>query len=82
MAATQQDIRRWLDSGKAEGASHVIIVCDTYDYDDYPVYVKPEENARDKAAEYNKKSMQRVMEVYNLGKDIDKQLSDYRAFNY
>jgi hypothetical protein len=38
MAATKQDIIGWLDRGKAQGATHVIVVCDTFDWDDYPVF--------------------------------------------
>jgi hypothetical protein len=66
MSTTHEDIARWLKEGKAKGATHLIVVCDTFDHDDYPVYVMPGENARAKEAEYNGKSMQRVHEVVAL----------------
>lgn len=37
---SRNDISSWFDSGIQLGATHMIVVCDTYDYDDYPVYVK------------------------------------------
>lgn len=42
MSCTQEEIRAWLLEGKAQGATHTIIVCDTFDYEDYPVHVMPE----------------------------------------
>jgi hypothetical protein len=81
MAATKSDIKNWIERAD-KNATHMIVVCDTYDYDDYPVYVESHQNAREVADEFNKKSMQRVMEVYNLKMDIEPQLNEHRAFNY
>ena len=65
-----------------KGATHMIVVCDTFDHDDYPVYVKKGQHVREIEAEYNGKNMQCVMEVYNLKKSIKKQLAEHRSFNY
>lgn len=82
MGTTKKDIREWLERGKKDGATHLIIVVDTFDYDDYPVFVKAGEDVRAKEIEYNGKEMQRVMEVYSLKRDIDEQLNEHRSFNY
>jgi len=82
MAATREDIKTWLKNGKKQGATHVIIVCDTFDHDDYPVYVMPHQNARKEYEERNGKNMQRVMEVYNLSMDIALQMAEKRAFHF
>jgi hypothetical protein len=82
MAASRDDIRGWWAQGKREGATHLIIVCDTYDHDDYPVFVKPGQDVRKVADEYNGKNMQRVMEVYSYNHDRDAQLAEHRAFHY
>ena len=82
MGTTRDDIRNWLRRAKAEGATLMIVVCDTYDHEDYPVSVKPGEDVRKKYDEYNGKNMQRVMEVYNLSMDIEKQLLEPRAYNF
>lgn len=82
MAASMSDIRGWFESGVEQGATHMIVVCDPFDHEDYPVYVKPNEDVREKEASYAGRNMQRVMEVYNLGMGMDEQLSQRRAFNY
>lgn len=81
MATTQDDIRGWLMKGKTAGATHVMVVCDTFDYDDYPVYVKPDENIQKQIERYDGVNMQRVMEVYNLALPFFPQLSERRAWN-
>lgn len=82
MAATKQDIRSWLDRGKKEGASHLIVVCDTFDYDDYPVYVMPGDDAHEAFTKYNGVNMQKVMEVYSFSLDLEAQLNEHRAFHF
>lgn len=82
MSTTKADIRRWLEEGKREGATHMIVVCDTYDHTDFPVYVKKGENPATRATEESEKPMQRVMEVYALHLDWTKQLDEVRAFHF
>ena len=82
MAATKQDLSRWFDNGKAQGATHMVVVCDTYDWDDYPVYVKPGEDPRTVANKYSGKNMQTVMECYNLTLDKEMQMKEHRAHHY
>lgn len=79
---TPAEVKTWLERGKVEGATHVIVACDTFDHEDYPVFVKPTENVHEKFAALDGKNMQRVMEVYNLSMDIDAQLQQFRAFNF
>jgi len=82
MAATKQDIIEWLKEGQENGSTHVIVVCDTYDWDDYPVFVKPEEDVQAHFKYYNGSNMQKVMEVYNLSMSISEQLNTHRAMNF
>lgn len=82
MATTVDDIRGWLKNAKEEGATHMLVVVDTFDHEDYPVNVKPGQNVRDVFSEYNGKNMQRVMEVYALHVDAEKQLGTGRNFNF
>lgn len=82
MAASKTEIRAWLNEAKEKGATHMLVVCDTYDYEDYPVFVMPGDVARDVSRKYDGKEMQRVMECYSLSMDIDKQLSEHRAHHY
>jgi hypothetical protein len=93
-----EEIRSWLLEGKKLGASHVIIVCDTFDYGDYPVYVKkiPETMVESMVGRvyeihdvrqyvdrnYRGQNMQKVMEVYNLSLPMEQQLAAALVYNY
>lgn len=79
---TAEDILGWLNRAKKENATHMLVVCDTFDWDDYPVFVSDEENVRDVYEQYHGKDMQKVMEVYNLSLDIHRQLCEFRARNF
>ncbi len=82
MVPTREEIRSWLERGKKIKATHLIVVCDTFDYDDYPVYVTKEEDVREVYSKYNDKNMQMVMEVYSFRRSLEDQLKEHRAFHY
>jgi hypothetical protein len=84
MAASRSDISKWFDEGvkSKENPTHMIVVCDTYDHEDYPVYVKPSDEVQKVYEEYNGKNMQRVMEVYKLSEDKESQMNTHRAMNF
>ena len=67
MAATKADIVRWVREGAAKkDVTHVLIVCDTFDYEDYPVYVGNRQDVREVAKANDGPNMTRLMEVYSL----------------
>jgi hypothetical protein len=82
MAASKSWIGECFDTGKSKGKTHLIIVCDTFNYDNYQVYVGPDQDVRKVVEEYRKEEMQKVVEVYNLSMDKEAQLNQERAFNY
>jgi len=82
MATSRANIREWFERGIDEEATHMIVVCDTFDHEDYPVFVSAGQDARKVASGYNGENMQRVMEVYNLSMDMEEQLRERRANNY
>lgn len=82
MRTTKATIARWLNQAKKDGATHLIVVCDTFDHEDYPVSVMPGKDVREVYAKYNGKNMQRVMEVYSLSMDLDAQLNEFRALHF
>jgi hypothetical protein len=75
VAATKEEIRRWLEEGKSEGATHVIIVFDGHD--DVPYFIKP---GTDVWETYKTFDSRRVMEVYDLKQPLDEQLAERRAW--
>lgn len=82
MGTTREEIAGWFDRGVKKGATHLIVACDTFDHEDYPVYVEPGEDPREVAARYSGVNMQTVMEVYALHLDKATQLAEHRAFHY
>ena len=76
---TDSDIREWLERATTEH-SHMLVVCDTFDYTDYPVFVSRNDDV-EQQINLHSTNMQKVMEVYNLDKNIDAQLAEKRAFN-
>jgi hypothetical protein len=83
MAATRADISRWFDGGVSRGATHMIVVCDTYEWEDYPVYVTgTAEDARAEHTRLHGTNMRKVMEVYDLSLSKDEQMAERRAFHY
>lgn len=87
MATTREDLIRWFDDGVAQGATHMIVVCDTFDWSDYPVYVKPTENVYDRYDYYGgdkgvNDNMSKVMEVYDLKADKMEQINARESRNF
>lgn len=81
MAASKNDISRWFDRGRSEGASHMIVAVDQFDWDDYPVYVGRPAAVRAEIARILSSDMQRVMEIYDLGMDKECQLAEHRSWH-
>ena len=82
MATTREEIRTWLKEGKAQGATHTIVVCDTFDYEDYPVHVMPGRDVRAESKQYDGTNMQRIMECYSHALDHEKQLNEHRSSHW
>lgn len=79
---SQREIRRWLREGKADGATHTLIVCDTFDHSDYPRHIKVTSEEAARAAAQNNGAMQRLMEVYSHALDHESQLAEHRSYHY
>ena len=79
MAATKNDISMWFDEGIEKKATHMIVVCDTFDYEDYPCYANGDADVLEKYDGFNGKNMQQVMEVYDLRDDKTQQMNTHRA---
>lgn len=74
-------IRSWLKRAKRQKATHMLVVCDTFDYDDYPVFILPGVDLAERAAHYHGPNMQRVMECYDLALPLEPQLAESRAWH-
>ena len=82
MGTTRKDISNWLENGKEKNTPPMIVVCDTFDYEDYPVYVSKNQNATEEYSKINGVNMQKVMEVYSYNRDLEDQLNEGRVFHF
>jgi hypothetical protein len=80
MSTTRQDIDRWLAAAPPH-STHMVVVCDTFSHEDYPVYVCPEADVRDVVKKYDGPNMQRIMEVYSFQKPLRPQIEERRAYH-
>jgi hypothetical protein len=81
MSAGLSQIQTWVLRGKKKGATHVIIACDTFSHDNYPVYVMKDKSVRDEVARLEGQKMTRVDEVYSLKMSLSAQLAAPRVRN-
>lgn len=77
---TKAEVRNCIIKGIEKEATHLMMVTDTWDYSDYPVYVFENETI-ESALEYYRRSEDRVQEVYNLKMNIEEQIDQNRAWN-
>jgi len=82
MKTTLKEIQGWLERAIERKATHLIVACDTFDHEDYPVFVSKNENVRDIYNQRHNINMQRVVEVYDLSKNIQTQLMEVRSMNF
>jgi len=75
MPATIKDIRRWIKDAQEQNATHLIVVCDTFDWEDYYIAVKPDQDLQAVITAHDGPNMQKVMEIYDLSLDINTQIS-------
>ena len=88
MPTTTNDIRMWLKEAKESNCTHLMVVCDTYDWEDYPINIYPKgespyptahDDLEKAIKQFDGLNMQKIMEIYDLSKDVEKQLNQYRV---
>ncbi len=81
MPTTQDDIRRWLGEATERRATHMVVVTDTFDWEDYPVFVLQGEETGERLAEVGGQPMQKVIEVYSMSLPLEPQVAERRAYH-
>lgn len=66
---SKEDVQNWIYEGRKNGAIYLIVVCDTFSYEDYPVYVKEGEDVQKILDAYDGENMQKIMEIIKLKKE-------------
>jgi len=82
MASSKKDIEVWFDQGVKQDDTHMIIICDTFDWSDYPIYVKKGQKVEEIVDLQNGNNMQKVVEVYDLKQDKMEQINQKVAMNF
>ena len=60
MAASREDVDRLIKTAIVGKCEFIISVCDTFEYDDYPVYCEDLDELVRRYPEFNGKNMQKV----------------------
>lgn len=75
---TKETISEWFDRGKMNGAQYLLVFCDTFDYSDYPSYAHDKQHALELKAK-DGSAMRKLMEIYDLKQDKEKQIAQKRC---
>jgi len=77
MATTPKMLSNWFDRGVENNQKWMVIICDTFDYEDFPVYFGESQvddcKKRIREAQHGD-NMQQLMEIYDLTASKDLQL--------
>ena len=67
---------RWLQVGKKEGATHMLLVQDAMADETLPVYVAANENLRHKVSRFEDGHSMKLLAVFSLRSDLEQQLDN------
>jgi hypothetical protein len=82
MSTSRSEIEEWVRAAYKKGCTHLIVVCDDFSLEDFPVEVFEGDDIEKKIEEHgNFKTMQRIMEVYSMKLPLDLQLAERRAWH-
>lgn len=81
MAATRDDVNRWINTAKSKGCKFIISVCDTFDWDDFPVYIKDLNELILRVDNYDGVDMKKINEIIRINDDgtVTENLTVYNA---
>lgn len=71
MAANREDVNRWISSARETEDEYIISVCDTFDWEDYPVFCRDREDLEARLPEFDSVNMQRVNEIIRVPRKKD-----------
>lgn len=75
MAANRKDVDRWISYAKENKIKYIISVCDTFDWDDYPVYCETIEKLKVEIPSHQR-GMQKINEIIMVdGEKVTENLS-------
>jgi len=76
-----EEIVEWLSLGVMNGDTHLMVVYDTYDKAEFPVYANGDDAVAEQFRRYNGVNHQQVTEVFDLRLGTEEQLREARAWH-
>jgi hypothetical protein len=81
ISTTREDIIRWFEEGVKQKATHLLVVCDQFSYEDFPDYIYWDQLPQERVTFWNNQEMFGVMEAYALHLDMNEQINEYRSWH-
>jgi hypothetical protein len=85
MSTTKENIQRWLERAKEQNATHLVVVCDKFDMEDFPILVGGDSIYQDIISVIDRykddPDNYLIMEVYNMSINTEPQLTEYRVWH-
>ena len=77
MAASRIDVTRWIETAKELKCKYILSVCDTFEYDDYPVYCFYKATLLIEHSKHDGVNMQTINEIIRINADgsVDEKLN-------
>lgn len=69
MVATRNDVDRWIKEAIKNKMKFIISVCDTFEWDDFPIYCKDEEELRNEYPKHDGENMETINEIIKIEGD-------------
>jgi hypothetical protein len=66
MAVGREDVDRWIKTAKEKKCQFIISVCDTFDWDDFPVYCKDKNDLIMTYERYDGVDMLKINEIIQI----------------
>jgi hypothetical protein len=73
--ATRAMILRWLQIGKREGATHMLLVEDSLADETVPVYISPSDELAYKVSRFKDTHAMQIIAMFDLQSDLERQLN-------
>lgn len=81
MTATKNDILRWIEEARKMNKKYLLVITDTFDFGNYPVFANDDDIAK-LYASFDDKNMQKIEEIYNVEADTIQIGSGPRNFDW
>ena len=65
---------RWFQTGREQGATHLLVILDTVDYEYFPIYVFHGQDIESEKQAYNRMSRIQIHATFDLSQDIEDKL--------